>query len=134
MKNTWNLIYIIVGIIGIYIAIIVPSFTFWAGFGGIGSLFLGLYEMYTDYKNTTTDQVDYDITNSSKNVSSENDNDLLIEEYVKSKYHVTKYQFQIIIAILAMGVLIISVIFPVFILIIVLTLVIWKLYNSKIKN
>ena len=25
MKNTWNLIYIIVGIIGIYIAIIVPK-------------------------------------------------------------------------------------------------------------
>jgi hypothetical protein len=136
MKNTWNIIYIVVGITAIYIAIIVPSFTFWAGFGGIASLILGFYEMYKDHKKTNSDFADYNytITDSIKDDPSKNDStddDLLIEEYIKSKYHVTKYQFQIIVATLGMGVLVISVIFPPSIIIIILALVIWKLYNSN---
>ena len=117
MKNVWNIIYIIVGIAAISIAIIVPSLSSWAGLGGIGILLFGLYEMYNVHKITNSNSADYDysITDSTKDDSSENDfkdYDSLIEEYIKSKYHVTKYQFQIIVGIMVMLVLILSVLIP----------------------
>lgn len=117
MKNAWNIIYIVVGIIAFSIAIIVPSLSSWAGLGGVGILLFGIYEMYNVHKitNSNSDDYDYSITDSSKDDSSENDftdYNSLIEEYIKSKYHVTKYQFQIIIGTLVMLVLILSVLIP----------------------
>jgi hypothetical protein len=117
MKNSWNIIYIVVGLTAISIAIIVPSLSSWAGLGGIGILLFGLYEMYNVHKitNSNSGDIDYTITDSTKDDASENEfknDDSLIDEYIKSKYHVTKYQFQIIVGILVMLVLILSVLIP----------------------
>jgi hypothetical protein len=117
MKNTWDIIYIVVGITAICISIVIPSLTYWAGLGGFASLLFGLYEIYNDHKKTNSNSEDYDytITDFTKEDSPENDflnDDLLIEEYIKSKYHVTKYQFQIIVGIVVLLVLAISAIIP----------------------
>lgn len=137
MKYTWDLIYIVVGMIAICIAIIVPSLASWAGLGGIGILLFGLYETFKDYKNTNSDLVDYDYTitdcktdNPTKNDF--NDDDSTEDEYYKYKYHVTKYQFRIIVGILVIGILVISVLSTLLALVIViLVFIIIKLHNSK---
>jgi hypothetical protein len=117
MKYTWDIIYIVVGITAIYIAIIIPSLASYSGIAGIGILLFGLYKMYTDHKNTTNDSesYDYNINDSPMEDSAENDfnnDDSTEDEFYKYKYHVTKYQFRIIVGIVVMVVLVLSVLIP----------------------